>query len=232
MTNQQSAKEQILTRIRSGLQQAHLPSAAIAIPPRPAPTTSAPRDQLAAQFTQELTALAGEVHQPKNDADAIAIILNEIRASGVMQALAWHASELPLRGLSEALQVAGVQLRDEHLSADGETRKAQLQTLDAPLVGITRAQGGLADTGSVALISAPTRPRAASLLPLLHIVLLPMSRLYADMASFVAAHSRETLLSGSNLIYITGPSRTADIEMTLTRGVHGPKRICVILLAD
>jgi L-lactate dehydrogenase complex protein LldG len=53
------------------------------------------------------------------------------------------------------------------------------------------------------------------------------------MMSFLAQHSAEELTSISrNLVFITGPSRTADIEMITTRGVHGPKRLVVLLLTE
>jgi L-lactate dehydrogenase complex protein LldG len=75
------------------------------------------------------------------------------------------------------------------------------------------------------------RSRAASLLPETHIALLPSDRLYPTMAAFFAAHSPQALIGqASNLVFITGPSRTADIEMIITRGVHGPKRLCVVLV--
>ena len=77
----------------------------------------------------------------------------------------------------------------------------------------------------------PHRARAASLLPETHIALLPIDRLYPSMSAFFAAHAAQNLTTNaSNLVFITGPSRTADIEMIITRGVHGPKRLCIVLL--
>ena len=86
-------------------------------------------------------------------------------------------------------------------------------------------------TGALVLLSGPGRARSASLLPPVHIALLPANRLYADMASFWAAHPDATRHS-SNLVFVAGPSRSADIEMKLALGVHGPGQLHIVLIAD
>jgi L-lactate dehydrogenase complex protein LldG len=78
------------------------------------------------------------------------------------------------------------------------------------------------------LISGPGRGRLASLLPPVHIALLPGQKLYPSLPAFLAANPTATK-TGSNLVLITGASRTADIEMTLSIGVHGPGEIHVII---
>ena len=77
------------------------------------------------------------------------------------------------------------------------------------------------------------RARAASLLPETHIVLLSADRLYPTMAAFFAAHAAQELTTAaSNLVFITGPSRTADIERVLTIDVHGPERLIVLFVDE
>ncbi len=67
----------------------------------------------------------------------------------------------------------------------------------------------------------------ASLLPETHLVVLPVSLLVADLPEAL-----EMTRHAANAVLVTGPSRTADIEMTLTIGVHGPKEIIVFLVDD
>jgi L-lactate dehydrogenase complex protein LldG len=132
-------------------------------------------------------------------------------------------------GIWETLRAAGVQVFDSALPQDGAQRTARLADLDRAAVGVTGALGGLADTGSLALASGPGRGRLASLLPTVLVTLLPVTSLYPSMAAFFADHP-DVPRQASNLVFITGPSRTADIEQTLTLGVHGPHEIHVILL--
>ncbi|MGB4871273.1 MAG: LUD domain-containing protein, partial [Candidatus Promineifilaceae bacterium] len=87
----------------------------------------------------------------------------------------------------------------------------------------------LAETGSVILSSGPAQSRMATLLPPIHIVLLPTSRLTSDIFTWTQAR-QETI--PANITLISGPSKTADIEQTMAVGVHGPKRFVVIVYED
>jgi L-lactate utilization protein LutB len=95
-------------------------------------------------------------------------------------------------------------------------------------VGITRAQAGIAETGTLVLDSSVERNRLVSLVPPVHIAILDASRLYASLAETLAGLQSRGELSPA-ITFITGPSRTADIELTLAIGVHGPQELYVII---
>jgi L-lactate dehydrogenase complex protein LldG len=221
-------RAQVLQQIRASLQSAHLPNARASIPPRAA-VGQGDRAEMAARFQRELEPLGGTSYVTQNANETITLILNLLRDAGGQEILAWDDADLPVRGLGQALSENGYTRIASHVPANAEGRKAKLAELERAVVGITGAFAGLADTGTLALVSEPVRPRMNSLLPPTHVALLPTSRLYPTMAAFFAAHPDVTQ-RGSNLVFITGPSRTADIELTLTRGVHGPKFLHVILL--
>ena len=90
----------------------------------------------------------------------------------------------------------------------------------------SRALYGLADTGSVVLAAAPDEPRARSLLPPVHISLLREDRILAGLEELFERVAPDM---PSALAIVTGPSRSADIEQTLTIGVHGPGEVHVVL---
>lgn len=94
------------------------------------------------------------------------------------------------------------------------------------------AVAGLADTGSIVVASGPGRSRLASLLPAIRVAVLPLSRLYPTMQDWLAGGGVELARRTANLVVITGSSRTSDIEMQLTLGMHGPKEIHVVLFRD
>jgi L-lactate dehydrogenase complex protein LldG len=93
--------------------------------------------------------------------------------------------------------------------------------------GLTGALAGIAETGTLVLTSGPGRPLTASLLAPLHIAILRIGDIYADLPR--AINLPEVQQSPASIL-ISGPSRTADIEMTLTIGVHGPGELHVICL--
>ena len=94
-------------------------------------------------------------------------------------------------------------------------------------LGITEADFLLPETGTLVLKSSHEKPRAMSLLPRLHLAIVRPEMLRADMHQ-VFAEARDS----HYLVFITGPSRTADIELTVTLGVHGPKNLFVWIMKE
>ncbi len=193
------------------------------------PPSSLSTDELVVHFTREAEALTVVVHRVKDDEVAIAGVQEIVVGRGATRVLAWDEKYLNCRGLGSALTAAGVALESCWLPRDVAERRDRLAQLDGVAIGITGAIAGLADTGSLALVSGPGRARIASLLPPLHISILRVEQLHPTYAAFLAAHPHIES-TGSNLVLVTGPSRTADIEMTLTRGVHGPGEVHVVLI--
>ena len=124
--------------------------------------------------------------------------------------------------LAEQLQTAGVKLPEVK-------REAAAQAT----AGVTSACFGIADTGTLVLDSLAEDVRLASTLPPRHFVLLDKRKIVADGLAAVGPLRQVHQQNPRNyLAYITGPSRTADIERVLTIGVHGPKELFVLLLDD
>ena len=95
-------------------------------------------------------------------------------------------------------------------------------------MGVTGCHGAIAETGSLALLSRPGCSRTVSLLPALHVALVQPGDLVFGMGEFFASRA-DRIAAASNLTFVTGPSRTADIELSLTIGVHGPARVVAII---
>ena len=99
---------------------------------------------------------------------------------------------------------------------------------DAALrVGVTKAICGLADTGSVLIADGEGSPLQASLLPEIHIAILHASDILPSLAD---AMTLPVVRESRSAVVITGPSRTGDIEMSHTIGVHGPGEVHVFLV--
>ena len=95
-------------------------------------------------------------------------------------------------------------------------------------VGITTAQAAIAETGTLVLDSASERHRLVSVVPPVHIAIVAASRIFATLGETLAMLQSGREVSPA-ITFITGPSRTADIELTLTIGVHGPQELHVII---
>jgi L-lactate dehydrogenase complex protein LldG len=125
-----------------------------------------------------------------------------------------------------ATQVGGY-LRSLGVSVSAHSAKAAI-TAD---LGVTAPCMGIAATGSLVQDSTLEGGRGASLVPRLHLALLPISKLVGTTADVLSGFGRRgPALMPANVALISAPSRTGDIEMILTVGVHGPRKVFVALL--
>ena len=106
------------------------------------------------------------------------------------------------------------------------------QLFDQIDAGLTCAAAGVADTGSLVLQPGPGEPRTLSLVPPLHVAVLCASDLYASLPAAIAAQDLATTGMPTNLVLVTGPSKTADIQQVLAFGAHGPKALVIVLVND
>ena len=109
---------------------------------------------------------------------------------------------------------------------DIEDVKETLFEVDA---GITTTTGAIAETGAIVLWPDDREPRSLSLVPPVHIAVLEADKIYNSFCEIIQAQNW-TAGMPTNALLISGPSKTADIEMTLAFGVHGPKELIVIVL--
>ncbi len=112
---------------------------------------------------------------------------------------------------------------------DGSSGASCLGDVD---LGVTVADVAIAETATIAQCARPFRPRALSLVPAAHLVIIPSNRWATGFEDFFAGIGER--FSGdwdSYFTWITGPSRTADIEKTLTVGIHGPKQLFAAFVA-
>lgn len=172
----------------------------------------------AAQFKLELEKIGGVAEilpAGASLAQRLRAIVGELEARN---AVCWSKAEFKGMGLDELL--AEDYWQDWHGQADFRERCAKAD------VGLTMVQWAVADSGSMALVASPGRPRSVSLLPSVHLAVLPQGNILGRMGEvFEKVGSLP-----SNLQFITGPSRTADIENDSTIGVHGPAAVHVLIV--
>ena len=149
-----------------------------------------------------------------------------------------HLGQVPaavaryLDGLGIARQaIAWRSLQDLPWQQGGITVEFR-KPVNEDLVGITGCFCAIAETGTLMLLSGPDTYSSAALLPETHIALLPVARIVGSMeeAFALAKKERGELPRATN--FISGPSRTGDIEQTIVLGAHGPYRVHVVLIDD
>jgi L-lactate dehydrogenase complex protein LldG len=199
---------------------------------------AARRDELLARFAVEAERVGAVVHQAPTAVDAADVMLGVARERGVRSVGTWARRWLGVAQASaERLAAGGLDVFEASPErvADPE-RATRRDRLAMAGLGLTTADLAVAETGSLVLASGTGKGRAVSLLPPCHVAVLGADRLIAtlDEAGVVleAWHADGTPGVGANVVFVTGPSRTADIELTLTRGVHGPREVHVVFVVE
>jgi L-lactate dehydrogenase complex protein LldG len=189
-----------------------------------------------ARFRVEFEAVGGVFHRAAG-ASAIPEVIGRLaRERQGRRLITWHPEALGA-DWGEALRAAGliVDVMPAGALADERERPALRRLIADAEVGVTGADLAVAETGSLVLIAGRGRPRTTSLLPPCHVAIFGRGALVESLAQagvFLEAwhHGAVPAWKGGAINVITGPSRTADIELTLTRGVHGPKELHAIFV--
>lgn len=170
-------------------------------------------DDPVARFETAAGAVGAEVVRAADLASTITTVLDQTQARRVAVA----AGER-----SDAVETV---LRDRGLEIVSPDDVEALASAD---LGITGTKAGIALTGSLVVESSQRGTRLVSLLPDIHLALLEVETIAPTAGDVLRTFSRGPL--ASNVVLITGPSRSADIELQLTIGVHGPRRLIIGLM--
>jgi L-lactate dehydrogenase complex protein LldG len=222
-----SARESILAHVRAARGD-HAVSNATEVMRRP---TRLPEGDLTARFIERATRLASDVDTCAALANVPAAVATYLDAHKLPhQAICWPAL------MSLAWQEAGivVEARGARGEAQGRTSAAGHRKPEAAadLVGITGAYCAIAETGTLMLLSGPDTPASVSLLPETHIAVVDTRNIVATMEDAWSRLRAEQGALPRAVNFISGPSRTADIEQTVTLGAHGPYRVLILLVGS
>jgi L-lactate dehydrogenase complex protein LldG len=174
-------------------------------------------------FKTRAEAVSAEVHPFASRREALTFILEFLREVGVSEAPECGAVWAPgtfLEGTDPQelkFQVPGICFE--------VTRKASA----ASMVGISQLDWAISGTGTLVQDATEVEKRLVSTLPPIHVALIGTDRILEDMASVLQRLRPDQI---NYISFITGPSRTADIERVLTIGVHGPGRLIIVVVDE
>jgi L-lactate dehydrogenase complex protein LldG len=209
------SRDSILHKVRTALGRSVGQPAPVLAPPR-LRLPEADLETRIRRFSEALETQAGKFHRAASIEDARAY------------AAALLAGKTAVASNAALLRECGIAALDGVRS--GVTGKRELRELCARAdVGITTAAYGLADTGTLVMFSSGEEARMISLLPPVHLAILRRERILTGLDELFTLEPLPGERS-SSMVLITGPSRTADIEQILIRGVHGPGELHVVAI--
>ena len=210
-----SSREMILQNVRKALDRAAglLPTS-LAAPRLRIPIMD--RNRYGTLFGQNFEKLGGKSFFVREPGEVVPVLAELLRGKRVV---ASNAPFLTTCGITALQQV-------QSGFTDREALRVACATAD---VGISSAHYALAETGTLVMLASPEEPRLISLLPPVHVAVFPRSRMLANLDELLAVLPNPAEQT-SSMVLITGPSRTADIEQILVRGVHGPGEIYAVIV--
>ncbi len=212
-----SARETILNDVRAALKRT-MDSPVAPVPPsaRVAPRRAGDDESELNLLLSEIEKLGGQTRRIAGTRQLKAALQELVQAEAIKKATLWQTPDLKQLKVEEALRSIGVEIVSPYAS-NREVAECDL--------GVTMADAALPETGTLVLRSSIEKPRTVSLLPRIHLAIIQPNILRADLH-----HVFDEVKHDDYFVFVTGPSRTADIELTLTIGVHGPKMLGVWVL--
>ena len=184
--------------------------------------TAASGVHLFPEFEMRARAVSGEVFRVPDAAAAREILIRLVDDVGAKKAVVVESPLQEAAGITEALRSRGVTVYTEPTDI-----AAHAETAD---IGISGVEFGIAETGSVFQDGGAIATRLVTILPPLHVVFLPSANIVPGITEAFDIISQS--FDRGYVGFITGPSRTADIERVLTIGVHGPSRFAIIAVDE
>ena len=239
MAQETSNQARMLAQIRNALGRA-APVVPDPLPPFDSHIPTAGNASLVETFTRELEKVGGQVSCARTTAE-LRQRLQDLCAPQEYASVAVSAGDvLRQLGLRDWLVGNGRQViptLEETMTTGARSKLNSVdeykQLLMEADLGITCADYALADTGTLVLVSGGEQHRLISLLPPVHICVLDPRNIFASLTDFLAHRQQADNEQGSPtpgaITFITGPSRTADIEHAITMGIHGPGALEVVL---
>lgn len=216
-------RDAFLATVRAATRTADLPDA----PVPPIGVGATPADVVEV-FVERLEATDGIAHRVRA-AETVATVAALADEYDVDRFLTWADGELPVPGVVSGLIADGRRPVPAETPRDRHDRRSHHERYRTVRFGVTGADAALAESGSIVLTHGRGRPRMASLIPLVHVAVVAASTVTDSLSAWAAGID---VASTANLVIITGPSRTGDIEMQLNLGVHGPKHLHVVVVED
>jgi len=186
------------------------------------------RDELIKQFGSELTKIGGRFHRATSTESAFQYVEQIVKDRQARTMIAFDSQAIGSIDFRSRIEQSGVGFV---IDSDRDF----IRTAAVADLGLSGVDYALAETGTLVLVARKGQARAISLLPPVHIAVLKPEQIIPGLNDlFPLLRSETEAPNGSGLAsavtFITGPSRTADIELTLVVGVHGPQQLHAILL--
>lgn len=186
-------------------------------------------------FCRESEHLFVDVRVARDENELEENLTSLIQKIGAQDIVLWGKILRQRAGLESLLSKTGARLHiiEENPSPTTDDRRDFIRISSEAGLGITGADCALADSGTLVLRHGPGRERSSSLLPPVHVALLESRNILAGLDELLERLQDDIEKKGSLescITLISGPSKTADIEMTLVHGVHGPGEVHVVVL--
>lgn len=212
-----SARSEILDRIRASLASDRAKTEGIELPPVLRSPGSGGDGAL---FVERLMALGAHVYRPEPGEDLGSVL------SGVLEGL---GAKLVAVSDGEGLGDAIPHFEGGREVLTGDVPREQLFRCDA---GISGVQAAIAETGTLVLATDSERHRLTSLVPEVHVAVVRTSDVVPSLDEAMTRFGARPGGPPRCVTFITGPSRTADIELQLVVGVHGPRELHVVFMSE